>query len=178
MADQNVHPEAGRPPFNYGPWSWREPSRGEHFRRCSWCGSVHPEDLAAETGWVAQWADRKYGWPHKFYVDIPNRAPEALFVISSIWGDRAEAEPGYVAVADLTDEQRVIAERDGSLTTAPDGRGPRYLAFGTRPMHPGKFYSIHLSDADLDPAVKQTIEQQSGLAFQFRDGQVAWRRAS
>jgi hypothetical protein len=28
-------------------WTWRAPRRGEHFRTCSWCGSVHPQDLLA-----------------------------------------------------------------------------------------------------------------------------------
>lgn len=36
--------EAGR----WGGWSWRSPRRGDHFRTCSYCGSIHPEDLAAE----------------------------------------------------------------------------------------------------------------------------------
>jgi hypothetical protein len=37
--------EAGR----FGGWHWKDPRGAEHFRRCSYCGSIHPEDLAAET---------------------------------------------------------------------------------------------------------------------------------
>lgn len=175
MTDQSVHPEAGQPPFRFGPWSWREPSRGEHFRRCSFCGSVNPDDLAAETVWRAEWADRKYGWPHKFYVDIPNRDTDALFVVSAINREPKENDgTGWVAVAELDDEQRAILVRDGWQQYTEKTR-PGYVRFSKRPMHHGKFYSIHLRDADLDPAVKQAIEQGCGLTFHFTDdGRVAW----
>lgn len=45
------------------------------FRTCSYCGSIHPEDLFnfLTSGAKLFMADLKYGWPHKFYVDnIPN----------------------------------------------------------------------------------------------------------
>lgn len=172
LTDPSVHPEAGQP-FRYGPWSWWEPSRGEHFRRCSYCGSVHPDDLAAEPEWRAEWADRKYGWPHKFYVDIPNRQPERLYVISSCGGDTPPAMyPSMVARADLTPEQEEAVERDGY--NRPDSWAT-FFGFGHRPMHHGKFYSVHLRDSALDPAVKRTIEQRCGLEFTFDGNSVAWR---
>ncbi len=177
MTDQSVHPEAGAPPFRFDPWSWRDPHRGEHFRRCSFCGSVNPDDLAAEPTWRAEWADRKYGWPHKFYVNIPNRNPEALFVVSAINREpRDEERANWVSVADLTDEQRTWLVRDGWQRADEE---PRYgwFMFGTRPNHFGKFYTVHLRDAGLDPGVKQKIEQQSGLAFTFTGDAVEWRRA-
>lgn len=45
------------------------------LRSCSYCGSMHPADVAAaiRAGAMGHWADRKYGWPHKAYFDsIPN----------------------------------------------------------------------------------------------------------
>jgi hypothetical protein len=173
LTDQSVHPEAGQPPFNFGPWSWREPSRGEHFRRCSFCGSVNPDDLAAEVEWHAQWADRKYGWPHKFYVDIPNHQPGRLYVTSASNSDEPSGMyPLMVPRAELTPEQAAAVERDGD-------NGPyssaKFFGFGHRPMHFGKFYTVHLRDADLDPAVKRRIEQGCGLAFTFEGSRVAWR---
>lgn len=178
MVDQAVHPEADR----WGGWSWREASRGEHFRRCSYCGSVNPEDLAAESSWTANWADQKYGWPHKFYVDIPNRDPGRLYVISCSWSDEAPSPLGslgpYLAIADLSPEQREVVERDGyTRSTTPEGKTPTWFQFDTRANHFGKFYSIHLSDADLQAEVKADIEHRSGLAFDFADGRVAWRPA-
>lgn len=53
-----------------GPDEWKE--HGEHIARsCSYCGSMHPADLARmlrEEGTRLDEADRKYGWPHKFYL--------------------------------------------------------------------------------------------------------------
>lgn len=61
--------------------SWREPKAKEdgsnwnhaihHCRTCSYCGSVHPEDLIKliEGGATLGGADWKYGWPHKFYIE-------------------------------------------------------------------------------------------------------------
>lgn len=54
---------------------WREPGNAAHqtFRSCAYCGSIHPADLAAElrahpNAGTLEMADRKYGWPHKFYA--------------------------------------------------------------------------------------------------------------
>jgi hypothetical protein len=119
-----VHGSGWNSAARWGGWHWGEPSRGEHFRRCSFCGSISPDDLAAEPGWHASWADQKYGWLHKFYVNIPNRNPDALFVVSGRSDAReglyarggekwTPPEPGLIAWADLTPEQLAIAERDG-----------------------------------------------------------------
>lgn len=168
-----VHPEtAGDSPFRYGPWSWDEPRDGEHFRRCSFCGSVSPDDLAAEPVWRPEWADRKYGWPHKFYVDIPNRNPDRLYCVGTQSGGDAPRGPAWVAVEDFTEEQRAIVDRDRMTSD-------RLVAahFGTRPNHHGKFYTVHLSDPAIDPAVKADIERRSGIAFTFTDGRVSWSAA-
>lgn len=59
---------------------------GIPWRTCSWCGSIHPEDLLSrgEPDMMksvsvggrhlvdvpnVEWAHMKYGWPHKLYVD-------------------------------------------------------------------------------------------------------------
>lgn len=178
MTDPVHHGEAER----WGGWQWSEPRHGEHFRRCSYCGSVHPGDLAAEPTWRAEWADRKYGWPHKFYVKIPNRSPDALFVVSSTH-DAAEGpyapggefwsppKPGMIAWADLTPEQLAIVERDGP-------REASHVSFGTRNNHFGKFYSVHLADPAISDEVKETIQQRSGIRFRFDGGTVSWRSAA
>ncbi|PRY35372.1 hypothetical protein CLV43_114290 [Umezawaea tangerina] len=167
-----VHPDAA--PFDG--WSWREPTHGEHFRRCSFCGSVNPDDLLAEPFWTAKWADQKYGWPHKFYVDIPNREPEALFVVSATTTERPpEGTSGWVAWADLTPDQLAAATLHGY--NRGDYR-PTFLIFGTRANHFGKFYSVHLSAPALAESVRQAIERQSGIAFEFLpNGRVSWRSA-
>src|SRR5215469_3066734 len=139
-----VHGDGWNSAARWGGWSWREPRDGEWFRTCSFCGCIHPGDLAAVlkpagactvcglTGWeacfrgqkppwftqlpaagieamraghadeiaamearhephgydpgaaYASWADRKYGWPHKFYVEnLRSREPGRLHVISA-----------------------------------------------------------------------------------------------
>ena len=57
---------------------WREPNERHAYRRCGWCDSIHPVDLA---GFVAAGralnpalANMVYGWPHKLYCDLPNPA--------------------------------------------------------------------------------------------------------
>lgn len=173
--DPNVHPEtAPDSPFSYGPWSWRDPSHGEHYRTCSFCGSIHPADLAAETAWRADWADQKYGWPHKFYVDIVNREPDALFALVSSWGATAKPSRGEVPWDELTDEQRAIWDRDHP-TRQDDDRHPVSVGFHTRSHHHAKFYTIHLSDPAIDRSVIDEIERRSGRHFTFApDGRVSW----
>lgn len=165
-------------------WTWAEPRRGEHFHRCSYCGSVNPDELAAEPSWKAEWADMKYGWPHKFYVDIPNRNPDALFVLTSGYGGTNVKipQPGdfghvgtytYVMWDDLTPEQMAIVERDGSGER--DGRHPHYIGFGTRTHHNGKFYSVHLADPAISADTKEAIQRVCGLKFTWlKDGRVGW----
>jgi hypothetical protein len=69
--------------FRFGQPHWRGPEGdvrsdghvGQNFRTCSYCGSIHPDDLLAflKQGAKMGGADWKYGWPHKFYVrDIPH----------------------------------------------------------------------------------------------------------
>ncbi len=54
--------------------SWREPRDGETYRTCSYCGSIHPEDLIKVLSDVGRLggSDWKYSWPHKFYVYLPD----------------------------------------------------------------------------------------------------------
>lgn len=166
-----VHPEISDSIFRISSWDWGEPRYGEHFRRCNFCGSIHPEDLAAEPVWHANWADRKYGWPHKFYVDIPNRNPGRLYAIGTSSGeDRPSANlKGWVRKSDLTDEQREVLNRDRM-----DSERTKWVMFDTRPHHYVKFYSMHLNDPNISDYVKNVIYRKSGLRFKFKDGKVYW----
>lgn len=121
------------------------------LRSCAYCGSMHPADVAAaiRAGATGEWADRKYGWPHKAYFHgIPN--PHAGLM-----------------------ESRGFAnfKREGWVQTGPHWwREPGAPAAATTD---GKFYSVHLMDAT--PEDRATIESHLGLTFTFTDdGQVAW----
>jgi hypothetical protein len=54
-------------------WEKRE-NQGIEARYCNYCGSLHPEDLVRllKECERAEFADRKYGYPHKIYLDMPN----------------------------------------------------------------------------------------------------------
>jgi hypothetical protein len=160
----------------WGGWTWREPSRGEHFRRCSYCGSMHPEDLVTIARGRVDWADRKYGWPHKFYVHVPNQNPAALFVLgASLQAGDYEGRPGWVRHEDLTEEHRAILDRDGwKYGDEPGGM----LQFGTRREHFGKVYTVHLADPMLSGEVRDQAAELCGLRFTFIEGgRISWEPA-
>lgn len=169
---KDVHPECSpESPFPFDDWTWRDDMRdGEHFRRCSFCGSINPEDLAAEAGyWRAEWADRKYGWPHKFYVQIPNREPDRLFLMGTT--NSAESNgPSWLLVDGLTEEQRAIVG-DHDLTRVTQ------VLFGTRPYHHAKFYTTHLQDETIAPESLLRIQTVSNVVFNFSGGLVSWKPA-
>jgi len=134
------------------------------LRSCEWCGSLHPADLAEAItkGARGHWADRKYGWPHKFYVKgIPN--PHA--------GQPEVRSSGFLG--DVTPEER--AQRGGTWTARSTGgwcwaEDPRPAPETTH----GKFYSVHLLDAT--PEQRKIIERAMGLNFDFEGERVAWWR--
>jgi hypothetical protein len=59
-------------PCNVCGEAYEAATHGTAWRTCSYCGSIHPADLLARTDVVrVEWADLKYGWPHKLYIDLP-----------------------------------------------------------------------------------------------------------
>jgi hypothetical protein len=71
----------------------------EGFKCCDYCGSMEPVELAEliEAGKATMGgSDWKYGWPHKFYVDVVNPHPEKQVVksVSSVGTDKQETEYG------------------------------------------------------------------------------------
>jgi hypothetical protein len=157
----------------WGGWEWRDPTRGEHFRRCSYCGCVHPDDLTAEPGVRIDWADMKYGWPHKFYAHIPNREPGRLFVVSTVNHPPRDGE--WITVADADPAVEEVLDREGYAKGSK--YRPLFVQFGTREHHVGKFYTVHLADPEISAATKTVIEQLMGLRLTFAGGRVMWERA-
>lgn len=177
MSGDIIHPESLQF-YDKKPWSWRDPSHGEHYRTCNWCGSINPDDLAAEPTWRAEWGDRKYGWPHKFYVDIPNREPDRLFVLGSASGRARTTAPAvggeWKAWDDLSPEELKAVEDHGYRDAFTR---PEWILFGKRSTHHAKFYTIHLADPNLIVEVQDKIERTSGLRFSFHEGRVTWQPA-
>lgn len=156
----------------WGGWDWREPRYGCFFRTCSYCGSIHPDDLAADTSWHAGWADRKYGWPHKFYVDdLANREPNTLFVLSA--GNSTRHMPdGAIRAVDLKRKHwKILKAENWQSGTTGDG----WVQFGSRATLFAKCYTVHLADPEISDEVKDSIAQRCGLRFEFLpDGRIRW----
>lgn len=140
-------------------------------------------------GWYASWADRKYGWPHKFYVEqLQSREPGRLHIVSAHrdtkTGPYAPGGEKYQPV-----QERMPGLRWVPVSEIPEGTvtaGWRDLAdhydlvgLSTRPVLHAKFYSIHLADPAVSDEVKEKISTVSGLRFTFYDdGKVRWCDAS
>jgi hypothetical protein len=138
------------------------------LRSCEYCGSMHPADVAAaiRAGAKGEWADRKYGWPHKAYFhDVPNPHAGMLEVRSSstVKSERYQREvrePRY-------DEK--TGERVADYVTYTEEPQPASATTS------GKFYTVHLQDAT--PEDRETIERHLGIAFEFMGDGVSWRPA-
>jgi hypothetical protein len=158
----------------FAPQTWRPAGVRLHpendhvpaFRTCSYCGSIHPEDLlnALRAGAKAGGSDWKYGWPHKFYIEgIPNSQAGNLVTRMSGSGplpmterDRAEWEshgkrPGCkVEITEDGDRWRArVLEPDGATTH-------------------GKWYNVHLKDlsqAAFDE-LAPLLERHTGIKFE------------
>lgn len=100
-----------------GPDRWVEPRIDEKygitetFRRCNYCGSMHPEDFvkAMEAGATTEVADMKYGFPHKLYLDgIRNPTAGQECQVGTQWKDGVETPlrgkaPQFLAAKFYTD---------------------------------------------------------------------------
>lgn len=139
-----------------------------HLKTCSYCGSMHPADLAAaiRAGATGSFADWKYGWPHKAYFDgIPN--PHAGMLESRC----SKSHPT---------QQEIDS---GAFIQVPDGFDPRTGKPVSRWVEAGKpapattswkFYTVHLQDAT--PEDRDTIERALGLRFKFDGRGVSWEQ--
>lgn len=169
----------------FGPTSWREKGKKLHpsndtvqaFRTCSYCGSIHPEDLieALKAGATLGGADWKYGWPHKFYVEkIPN--PNAGQLVSRTSCSIAGAEP--------TAEERASMERwatkpGSEVRVKPSGFDPgdgtpRYSLAVFEPdgstTH-AKWYNEHLKDLSPEAFAELALllEKHAGIRFEMTE---------
>jgi hypothetical protein len=172
------------------------------LRACGYCGSMHPADLARalQAGARASWADFKYGWPHKLYVEnVPN--PHAGLLESRMGcshatpvcprsgqacehGEQSFSLPKCECMKagqperGLHGAQAVFRLRDGYCSRSGE---PHYTwrAAGEPAAATtwGKFYTVHLQDAS--PEDRAIIERAMGLSFVFEaGGRVSWRRVA
>ncbi len=139
------------------------------LRGCGYCGSMHPADLAdaLRNGARLDPADRKYGWPHKFYVEnVPN--PHAGMLESR----HGSSHPPQHEI-DAGKWVRVPTGRFDTYTGEPTFSW--YEAGKPAPATTyGKFYTEHLQDAT--PEDRDVIERHMGMHVEFHDdGKVSWQ---
>lgn len=149
-------------------WADREPAR-DNLRRCSYCGSVHPDDLlnALKSGGRLELSDMKYKWPHKYYVkNVPNELAGQTVRVGSRSGP-TELPDGTPALPDLTAEELAAGRYRRDIM----GQAPRDAVV--------KFYSEHMVDAGESFAELQAaVLQSSGVLFSIKDdGTLHWRIA-
>jgi len=162
IAHQKGMNTIGQSMFSNGKVPWEEATppnikKGDkhwtgHLRNCAYCGSMHPSDVVAaiKSGARGEWADMKYGWPHKAYFEgVPNPHAGMLEIRAS---SNHEHE-GWI-------KEGVMWHEPGTPASPTTG---------------GKFYTVHLMDAT--PEERETIETHLGLKFDFSDdGMVRWHR--
>lgn len=129
----------------------RQP-QGEPFRVCSYCGSIHPEDLLAalDAGAELHGSDWKYGWPHKFYIEnIPNPNRDAVAEIGM------KSYPG------------------------PDGEPVHESIMGPQGNFNSKWYNVHLTDQGYDEesraALMKRLSEASGIEWVIDEGKLSYR---
>nr|MBL8412719.1 hypothetical protein [Dechloromonas sp.] len=171
------------------------------LRACGYCGSMHPADVAAalRSGARLDPSDRKYGWPHKFYVEnVPN--PHAGMLESRCSPSHATpfcpkrgapCEHGEQSFYHPTCE--CMKETPEQIATGEGSTGYSVIAINTGRFHEqtgkpkmdwtetgkpasettyGKFYTEHLKDAS--PEDRDVIEKAMGMHVEFSGGQVTW----
>lgn len=135
---------------------------GYPFRTCSYCGSIHPEDLIKflNEGAKLKGSDWKYGWPHKFYVEnIPNPLAGKeckVYVSCGILNEADLAEGGW--------------EKHGDVF--------RQLHSGYKaPPHThAKWYNDHLGDLDDDAfqLLSEALAKRAGVTFRRSGGKLSF----
>jgi hypothetical protein len=130
----------------FAPQEWREGSASRPWLSCSYCGCMHPEYLieALKNGATLGGSDWKYGWPHKFYVTVPNPEPEQLFTLVSCSYD--PKDPAYEKINDREWVQR-----------------------GKRETLTGKWYNIHLLDDGVPEELFEVLFEHSNIKFEVED---------
>lgn len=154
--------------FRFGQPTWEAREREPYvtgFRHCSYCGSLHPEDLitAIEAGAVLGGADWKYGWPHKFYVTVPNKIAGKVVEMGGTSGPNINGDtPG--AVWKSTCGHSDCTERSS---------GHGYWKLPSMEPAPAtchvKFYNEHLSDCgpELLARLASLLKQHTGIEFRM-----------
>lgn len=166
------------PVFAFGETVWRDPVDREDgpykeaFRTCSYCGSIHPEDLVrvAAAGATIGGSDWKYGWPHKFYVDnIPNP-------VAGQMRRNGGVSVGKYRLPTLEDAQKEYPGYSNWRESKHDGWEADSIAPAPAKMQT-KWYNEHMLDLGEEAfqLVASVILEKARIAFELKDGKLTYR---
>lgn len=141
---------------------------------CGYCGSMHPQELAAalRAGATVHWADFKYGWPHKAYVErAPNRYMGHGEIRSGVTYCSSPPQ-GEIDAGKWERYQNGFSQTTGEPTFSY--RTPLPVPTLAGEFARGKFYTLHLQEATESD--RDVIGRAMGLHFTFDGDSVRWER--
>lgn len=150
----------------FGPWErgadldrWDE-ERG--YRNCSFCGSLHPDDFlaAVEAGAEVGPTDKGY----KAYIDLPEKEPDSLRIVSHVRGDREPSfGEGWQRRRDV-DLSKV--DTRGWLRADEEWPDDEWLLIQARgATRHAKFYFQHLSPEQVDRFIELHNSQVMKIGY-------------
>lgn len=95
-------------PGDMVPWEKREARM-----HCSYCGSLHPNEAVAllKAGASISFADIKYGWPHKAYLDNPHAKFYTRHLVDATPEDKGFIEKALGLHIDFHPEEQTVSWR-------------------------------------------------------------------
>jgi hypothetical protein len=136
--------------------------RKDSLLHCNYCGSLSVAEAikALETpGTQFSGSDWKYGWPHKFYLDIPTGQPaQHTYTIY---------DQGFL------NEGRRVSKEEWVEHKGSKGTG---IEEGTGHIH-AKFYTEHLVDATPEELARfnELSIKYLRISFEIADGVLRYR---
>lgn len=160
----------------FGAASWQV---RDGLRRCSFCGSLHPEDLysALTNGAKLEASDWKYGWPHKFYVNgIPN--PNVGNEVSKAFG----SGPLPMTEENKAHWNRIASTHGGRVEiTESEGRWNAKVYEPDGATTWGKWYNVHLMELSQEAfdLLAPLLNAGTGVKFERTlAGDVSYRASA
>lgn len=152
---------------------WREPDTDRPFRHCSFCSSIHPEDMMKgfEAGARAELSDMKYGWPHKHYIGgIPNPYAGQPTRVGSISLGMEDGKPQEPTPEQLKGYSDWTLNKNGvwqGLLIRPAAEKLR-----------AKWYNEHMKDFDSNSFLlfEAMIRPHLRIEWVLSNDQLGWRK--